>query len=69
MSIREIAEQVFQTGRLNHTQEGELYQLFEKCQADESDMQAADQLIHALLDGEVVREWGPPYECNPYRMA
>jgi hypothetical protein len=65
-TVKEIACQALQSGYLPQSQEGRLYELFEKMQADEEDMAAADELINALLDGRCRREWGPPYD---WRMA
>ncbi|MCJ2541301.1 hypothetical protein [Thermostichus vulcanus] len=62
MNVKEIAQQAFQTGRLSLIQETCLYELFEAHCTDEEDLQAADSLINALLDGVVQREgygWDP----------
>ncbi len=62
MKVKEIAQQAFKTGRLSLFQETCLYKLFESCRTDEEDLQAADSLINALLDGIVQREahdWDP----------
>jgi hypothetical protein len=62
MNVKDIAQQAFQTGRLSLLQETYLYELFEARCTDEEDLQAADSLIKALLDGVVEREgysWDP----------
>ncbi|MEN9225161.1 MAG: hypothetical protein Q6L60_01720 [Thermostichus sp. HHBFW_bins_43] len=62
MNVKEIAQQAFKTGRLSLLQETYLYELFEAHRTDEEDLQAADSLINALLDGAVQREgygWDP----------
>jgi hypothetical protein len=64
-SVKDIAQEALNTGLLKRNQENRLYELFERKQADEADMRAADELINALLDGRITREWTQPLEWQP----
>lgn len=62
MRIKQIAEEAIRTGRLERVMEGQLFDLFEQNIVDETDLEAADRLIHLLLDGKVERERTRPFE-------
>lgn len=65
MKIKQIAEEAIRSGRLEPVMEGHLFELFERSAVDETDLEAADQLIHLLLDGKVVRARSKAFEWSP----
>lgn len=60
--ISEIVETAIRSGRLDPAMEGRLFELFERSAVDEIDLEAADQLIHLLLDGKVIRPRSQAFE-------
>lgn len=62
MRIKQIAEEAIRTGRLDQAMEGQLFDLFERNVVDGTDLEAADRLLHLLLDGKVERERTRPFE-------
>jgi len=66
--IAEIVEEAIRLGRLEPAMEGRLFELFERSAVDETDLEAADQLIHLLLDGQVIRPRSQTFERSPLEL-
>ncbi len=56
-ATREIVAAAMQTGRLNSSQETQLYQLMESHLTSAADLIVLDKLMYGLLGGYITRQW------------
>ncbi len=56
MSLRLLVKSVLQRAYLSRQQESQIYHLLQERLYDEVDLEAVDQLIQALLEGQIQLE-------------